>query len=175
MAYRAPTADAYEWFTFVPEWNGNREETPEERISCEMKRLNELETLAWIGWTEDDMERWRDTALKDRLFDKAGKPSETDEAKLLRQLKRQFLVNMRLMAEFTREWRNVFGPDGEMVTEAAEVFILLAGDLAGGSIIASETRKALIEASSLSGDELKNFVGQCAGLSTLEDPAAKTA
>ena len=131
--------------------------------------MSELEALARQSWNMDDqaMYAWRDEALKDRLFKDDGTPKEDDEANLIRQLGPGFLVNMRIFAQHTRKFRN-FIIDGAHLDDPIEVFICLAGDLSGGTLLVSEIKTAFEAASVLKGDELKNFVGQCAGESNPE-------
>lgn len=156
-------------FQFVPEFEGNRDLPEGERITCEILRPTTAQRLAMESETPGALERWRDTHFKRQLSEDT-EDQETREAILAWD--RDVLHVVKTVCTHTREWRNVLY-DGRTLTQATDVCLLVPLPMGKPSII-REAYTAVIRSSSLTGADLKNFVSQCAGISseTTPDPTA---
>jgi hypothetical protein len=111
------TGGVESWNVFVPEYGGNRELPPDQRLSLEIRFLRSIDQMAFAQQTEDGLFRWRKEHLKEWL--------EKDEYKdRILALGPDFLGTMKLLAEHTRAWQNFFF-DGVEVTDPIELFIRL--------------------------------------------------
>lgn len=171
------TAADNDWFLYVPEANGrggtdNKDAEPERRIDIEIRRATSLELLAQRAATADPgkIYRWRDDVLGPQMVD-AATGQEKPEAELIRQLDVETLVGLRQFKEQTRKPRNIL-VDGEVIGDPVDMFLLLAGDLTGGRRLINEIQSAILIASTLRGDELKNFKGRSDSLNGSTSPNA---
>ena len=143
------------WIRFVPEWAENRSRAEGERLSVEIRRLRTVDVLA-INEEEDSVYAWRDEVLAEYLAD-------PDIGPQLTEMPVRALSTLRELYRHTRSWRNfVFG--GEEVTDVLRIFLEIGSDP-----VIAEIATALVSTRGLHGDELKNFVGRCAGLSSESD------
>lgn len=143
-------------FPFVPEYGGNRTLPADQQVSVEIVRPNTAQRLAMDAITEATVFTWRDQAMK-------GFMESSEFADSIPSFSHNVLHVFRIVALFTRNWRNVFF-DGRELTDPIEICLRLPIPTAGEErALIREVYDAVIRSSELSGADLKNFVGQCAG------------
>ena len=154
---------------YVPEYQGNRDLPQDERLSVVIKPLRRVDFLAQMGWEEatEEVLRWRDKELKRFI-------QNPEYGELIKQLPLSILKGMRQFVGHISGFRN-FIFDGEEKTDPAEIYLLLAGEAAEGvedlgeddipQTLVGELQQAVVKTYRLKGEDLKNWLGQCAGLS----------
>ncbi len=154
-----------EWFSYVPVFNGNRELPPEEQLRLDIRRMRSIDRMDQLSWGEEGaMHTWRDQTLQKYLQD-------DDVGPLLRRVPTAILVSLRQFTENTRNFEN-FVIDGEVQADPVEIFFHISASLLEEGNLLAEINAAIVRAAVLSGDELKNFKGQCDGSRPLESTAA---
>ena len=143
-------------FTFVPVYNGNRDLSAEEQVSVEVVRPNTAQRLALDALTEAKLFTWRDQAMKGWL-------DSGEFGGAIAEFSANVLHVFRVVALHTRHWRNVLW-SGRVLTDPLEICLRLPIPTGGEEkALIREVYDAIIRSSELSGLELKNYAGQCAG------------
>ena len=155
----------FRWFTYVPEFNGNRDLPADERISVEIERMRTAEIMAQISQGQDNMDRWMSSEAL-RPWTEGG-----EFAPIIREWDDSTKRVFRQFVEHTRAWRNVT-LGGNPAGDPVEIFLSTPFGFT------SEITMAINAASRLSGQALKNFVRLCdgsqSGLSALDAPTDST-
>jgi hypothetical protein len=151
-----------DWFTYVPEFRGNRDLPEDQRLSLEIRCLRPVDMLAEFDDSPDQLYRWRDEALATQLED-------PDYGPQIKRFGLEVLQTMRVFVEHTRGFRNfVFG--GQALGDPAEVFVRLpiSPDQDAperGKGITQEINEVIKATAGMEADDLKNYVAQCSGIS----------
>lgn len=154
----------FQWFPYVPEYNGNRDLPEEEQLRLEIRRMRSIDRVDQITWSEAGaIESWLEEYLKNN-------PVEQDVLTILKRVHPGLMIRMRQFIENTRGYAG-FVIDGEPQTNPLEIFFHLCANLDEENNLLAEINNAIVKALTLEGEDLKNFKEQCAGLKPLESTA----
>lgn len=148
-----------ESFTFLPTYGGNRELPYEEQISVEIIRPPTRDRLVQEGETERDLFRWRDEHLSAWLQN-----PEFGEA--IKAFSPAVLLVLKFLQKYTRKWKGILY-DGAELTDPVEICLKLPIPPPSDPepALVREVYDAIMRASALGGEQLKNFVSGCDGSS----------
>jgi len=153
-------------FSYVPEYGDNRELPETERLSLDIRPVRRIDLLAQMGWTEspEEVYKWRDETQKAFI-------DNPEYGELILQIPFTVLTGWRQFIGHCSGFRN-FVFDGEEKTDPAEIFLLLAGEINTDGSLIGMIQNVITQTATLSGDALKNFKGECVGLSIQTNIAA---
>ena len=143
------------WFTYEPEWRGNRELPESERLSLQIRRLRPVDLYS--DENDEALEQWRDEVLKPVY-------GGSEDWGAISTFPPAILGIYKRLSTHTRNWRNFEFEDG-VKTDPIEIALNLptpAGlDQTEGVIW--EVATVLNQTANLNEDQLKNYKGPSDG------------
>lgn len=155
------------WFRYEPQWKGNRALPEAERLSLEIRRLRPVDL-----YSDDDdafYTQWRDDELKPKY-------GATEYWPQIARFPVPILGVLRRLTTHTRNWQG-FEFEHGMETDPIKIALEMPTPpgLQQSDGLLWEITTVLTETANLTADEVKNYKGPSAGMSTARASTAPSA